>query len=130
MAPGEVETQRHVPFVGPAGRVLADTLAEIGWDLPSYFLNLVLCRTRDGKKNRDPKPDEIDSCQERLWDQIQILAPKAIIRLGRLVSQEAPDFELPTWDCWHPSYPLRDKRRRPAYTEQMRFVLNQIRNLP
>jgi len=70
IAPGEEETRRGRPFVGPAGRVLSGALRWAKLErVPTKFMNLVQCRTmiqgRTKMINRDPTPDEIRYCVER-----------------------------------------------------------------
>ena len=43
--PGDREDREGVPFVGPAGRLLDQALAEAGLDdIPTYRTNVVFCR--------------------------------------------------------------------------------------
>ncbi|MCK5085381.1 uracil-DNA glycosylase, partial [Candidatus Parcubacteria bacterium] len=45
-----------------------------------YIANVVKCRP---PKNRDPLPEEVDSCREWLDRQVEIIKPKLIVLLGR-----------------------------------------------
>lgn len=132
MAPGEFEVVKRVPFVGPAGRMLGECLEKASeaaeFEPRSYYLNLVMCRSHAGGKNRDPKPKEIENCAPRLKKQIRIIKPKAIIRLGRLVQNEAPEIALPTFDAWHPAYVVRDRNKKPAYIKQLTYILTRIKD--
>jgi len=80
-APGFHEDQQGRPFVGAAGQYLQDLL--ISADLKRedvYIANIIKCRPPN---NRDPFPNEIQSCSQYLKRQIQILQPKLIVTLGR-----------------------------------------------
>ncbi|ACJ17008.1 Uracil-DNA glycosylase [Thermococcus onnurineus NA1] len=80
-APGYWEDQKGLPFVGRAGKVLDELLAEIGLDRDEvYITNIVKCRPPD---NRDPTEDEIKACSPYLDRQIDIIRPKVIVPLGR-----------------------------------------------
>ena len=80
--PGREEDKRGKPFVGAAGKLLDEMLAEIGLKRDSVFItNIVKCRPPE---NRDPEPDEVRICTENyLWRQLEIINPKILITLGR-----------------------------------------------
>ncbi|NJE04088.1 MULTISPECIES: type-4 uracil-DNA glycosylase [Thermococcus] len=80
-APGYWEDQKGLPFVGRAGRVLDELLAEIGLSREEvYITNIVKCRPPE---NRDPTEEEIKACSPYLDRQIDIIRPKVIVPLGR-----------------------------------------------
>lgn len=80
-APGKNEDERGIPFVGAAGKFLAEMLASVGLKREDiYITNVVKYRPPD---NRDPLPDEIDACMPWLHEQIRIIEPKVIVTLGR-----------------------------------------------
>ncbi|NJE85324.1 uracil-DNA glycosylase [Thermococcus sp. CX2] len=80
-APGYWEDQKGLPFVGRAGKVLDELLAEIGLKREDvYITNIVKCRPPD---NRDPTEEEIKACSPYLDRQIDIIKPKVIVPLGR-----------------------------------------------
>jgi uracil-DNA glycosylase len=79
-APGFHEDKQGVPFVGQAGKLLETLLEEIGLSRERvYIANVLKCRPPG---NRDPLPDEIESCQGYLYDQIQLIQPLVICTLG------------------------------------------------
>ncbi|WP_148883223.1 type-4 uracil-DNA glycosylase [Thermococcus aciditolerans] len=80
-APGYWEDQKGLPFVGRAGKVLDELLAEIGLTRDEvYITNIVKCRPPE---NRDPLEDEIKACSPYLDRQIDIIRPRVIVPLGR-----------------------------------------------
>ncbi len=80
-APGKNEDEQGVPFIGAAGKFLAEMLAAIGLKREDiYITNVVKYRPPD---NRDPNPEEIEACMPWLHEQIRIIKPKIIITLGR-----------------------------------------------
>lgn len=80
-APGLNEDRQGRPFVGPAGALLDDLLASIGWRREEVFItNVVKCRPPG---NRDPEPDEIAACAPFLRRQVEVLDPALIVTLGR-----------------------------------------------
>jgi uracil-DNA glycosylase len=86
-APGFHENEQGLPFVGAAGRFLEQLLASINLSRDQVFItNIVKCRPPD---NRDPQPDEIEACSGYLERQIELVAPKLIVTLGRFSMQLA-----------------------------------------
>ncbi len=83
--PGAREDVTGRPFVGPAGQLLDELLASIGWAREDVFItNVVKCRPPG---NRDPEPDEVVACGAYLDQQEAILAPALIVTLGRVSLQ-------------------------------------------
>jgi uracil-DNA glycosylase family 4 len=83
-APGRQEELLGRPFVGAAGRLLNRLLKVINIKREDvYITNLVKCRP---PQNRDPLPEEIESCSEWLNEQIRSVRPKLIVLLGRLAT--------------------------------------------
>ncbi|HEX6139033.1 MAG TPA: uracil-DNA glycosylase [Candidatus Limnocylindria bacterium] len=79
--PGAREDATGRPFVGPAGQLLNELLASIGWAREEVFIaNVVKCRPPG---NRDPEPDEIGACAGFLDRQERALDPAVIVTLGR-----------------------------------------------
>jgi uracil-DNA glycosylase len=79
-APGANEDRQGLPFVGQAGKLLDKLLAEIGLERGDVFIaNVLKCRPPD---NRDPHPNEIESCQGYLRSQVELIEPVVICTLG------------------------------------------------
>lgn len=80
--PGFHENEQGRPFVGAAGKFLEELLSKIGMKREEVFItNVVKCRP---PKNRDPQPEEVDTCTKTYLDrQIQAINPKVIVTLGR-----------------------------------------------
>ncbi|RLE65903.1 MAG: uracil-DNA glycosylase [Thermoprotei archaeon] len=80
-APGRNEDLEGRPFVGAAGRLLTNLIENIGLRREDvYITNVVKCRPPN---NRDPKPEEIKACSPYLDRQINCIAPRIIVTLGR-----------------------------------------------
>lgn len=80
-APGFHEDRQGRPFVGAAGHFLDELLASIGLRREDvYICNVLKCRPPN---NRDPKPEETEACRPFLDRQIELVAPKMIVTLGR-----------------------------------------------
>jgi uracil-DNA glycosylase family 4 len=84
-APGKNEDEQGLPFVGQAGRLLDQLLAEIGLTRADVFVvNVLKCRPPG---NRDPHPVEIENCQDYLLGQVELIQPHVICSLGNFATK-------------------------------------------
>ena len=84
-APGQNEDLQGEPFVGAAGRLLDELLAGIGISRSeAYIANVIKCRPPG---NRDPRPEEIDSCKGYLREQIRMIGPEVVVTLGNFATK-------------------------------------------
>jgi DNA polymerase len=84
-APGADEDAKGEPFVGRAGQLLNKILEAIQFKREEVFIcNILKCRPPN---NRDPLPEEIESCEPYLWKQLELIKPKMILCLGRIAGQ-------------------------------------------
>ena len=84
-APGADEDKTGRPFVGRAGKLLDVLLLSIG--LPRsevYICNVLKCRP---PKNRNPTPDEVETCSPYLRQQLELISPKAVLAVGTFPAQ-------------------------------------------
>ena len=80
-APGKSEDVQGIPFVGAAGKFLAEMLEGIKLKREEiYITNIVKYRPPN---NRDPLPEEKDACREWLHEELNFIKPKLIVFLGR-----------------------------------------------
>jgi uracil-DNA glycosylase len=84
-APGAEEDRQGLPFVGRAGALLSELLGEIGLTREDVFINNVLMCRPPG--NRDPQPNEIESCSPYLEKRIELIQPKVIGTLGNFATK-------------------------------------------
>ena len=138
-APGYDEDIQGKPFVGKAGQLLTKILQSI--NLPReevYITNIVKCRP---PQNRNPQPDEIQSCNPFLVKQITVVQPKIICALGSFSAQtllktdtkitalrgKVFDLEgikvIPTY---HPAFLLRNPERKREVWEDMKKIAGLI----
>jgi uracil-DNA glycosylase family 4 len=84
-APGFHEDKQGLPFVGQAGKLLDTLLAGIGLERSDvYIANVLKCRPPG---NRDPAPDEIESCEPHLFRQIELIEPRVVATLGNFATK-------------------------------------------
>src|SRR5713101_7889672 len=75
------EARQGEPFVGAAGHLLDTLLARIGLGRAEvYITNVLKCRP---PQNRDPMPNEVESCSPYLARQLSMIKPKVVLILGR-----------------------------------------------
>lgn len=126
-APGEEEDASGEPFVGAAGKMLNQMLLAIGVSREQVFIvNILKCRPplMPSGKQRDPKQEEVTSCQHFLMKQINRVKPKVILAVGRVATQNLlqtketighlrgntftlTDTQIPLVATFHPAYLLR-----------------------
>jgi uracil-DNA glycosylase family 4 len=84
--PGAEEDKQGLPFVGRSGKLLDQLMAEeLGLTRDRvYIANVVKCRPPN---NRDPLPDEIAACRPYLEAQLEHIAPKVVVTLGKFAGQ-------------------------------------------
>lgn len=79
-APGRDEDAQGRPFVGQAGRLLTTLLTSIDIKREDVFIaNVLKCRPPE---NRNPQPDEIETCSPYLYAQIALIKPRVVCPLG------------------------------------------------
>tara|TARA_B100000949_G_C14202767_1_gene416725 strand:- start:85 stop:750 length:666 start_codon:yes stop_codon:yes gene_type:complete len=139
-APGRDEDQQGVPFVGRAGQLLTKIIEAIDLRREDvYIANVVKCRP---PKNRNPEPDEIETCQPYLFAQIDAIQPKVVVALGAfavktlLQSDESiSKLRGRTFDyrgaklipTFHPAYLLRSPEKKADVWEDMKKVRSLLR---
>src|SRR5579862_8793288 len=85
--PGDKEDLAGKPFVGPAGRVLDQALADAGIDRNETFVTNAVKHFKHemrGKRrlHKRPNNDEIERCKIWLDDERKLIKPAAVIALG------------------------------------------------
>ena len=133
--PGRDEDLQGKPFVGRAGELLTRIIEAI--DLAReevYIANIVKCRP---PHNRDPKPDEIQTCLPFLLKQLEAIKPRIICCLGTFAAQTLLGTEerisalrgrfhdykgtklMPTY---HPAFLLRNPQFKKDVWEDMKMI--------
>jgi DNA polymerase len=90
--PGDKEDLAGQPFVGPAGRVLDQSLAEAGIDRGGVYITNAVKHfkfTRRGKVRLHKKPsaDEIAACRPWLETELSVVGPDIVVCLGATAAQ-------------------------------------------
>nr|WP_237073440.1 uracil-DNA glycosylase [Prosthecochloris sp. GSB1] len=88
-APGADEDTLGRPFVGRSGKLLDKILEAIGFSRNDVFIcNIIKCRPPE---NRNPLKDEIECCMPWLTGQLELIAPKMLLLLGRVAANTILD---------------------------------------
>lgn len=92
--PGDQEDQQGHPFVGPAGRILDEGLADAGIDRTTVYVTNAVKHFKwkpapKGKRRIHEKPNatEVAACRFWLETEIQLLKPRLIVALGATAAQ-------------------------------------------
>ena len=138
--PGFDEDQQGKPFVGAAGQLLTRIIEAIKLTRNQvYICNIIKCRP---PQNRNPKPDEIDSCYPFLERQIASIRPYIICALGTFAAQTLLKTATPisklrgrfheykgikVLPTYHPAYLLRNPDMKRAVWEDMKLLMKEYR---
>ena len=83
--PGAEEDRLGRPFVGRSGELLTKMIHAIALERSEvYICNVVKCRPPG---NRNPAPEEAETCLHYLRAQVALVRPKVIALLGRVACQ-------------------------------------------
>ena len=141
-APGADEDSQGEPFVGAAGQLLDNMLVALGLARTEnvYIANVLKCRPPN---NRTPEPAEALACAPYLDRQIELIAPRLIVALGRsaagrLLNTDAPVSSLrnrvhryrgtPLIVTYHPAYLLRTPADKAKAWEDLLFARSTLRD--
>lgn len=135
--PGQDEDKQGRPFVGRSGKLLTQTLLNLGISRNDvYITNVVKCRPPN---NRNPLPLESTTCKNiLLFNQIKIINPSIIITLGTIALQAFQREKvsitrmrgkaitlnnLSIIPTYHPAYILRNPKELPTFANDIKFAL-------
>ena len=90
--PGDKEDEIGRPFVGPAGQLLEDALAEAGIDRAETFLTNAVKHfkwTPRGKRRIHQKPNatEVAACRPWVVAELEVVQPRVLVCLGATAAQ-------------------------------------------
>ncbi len=140
--PGDREDVAGQPFVGPAGQLLDQALAEAGIDRATVYVTNAVKHFKNeprGKRRLHKKPDasEIEACRWWLDRERELVRPRLTVALGAtaaaaLLKRETTIARLrgraiasesgSLWITVHPSYLLRLPDETSRQREFVRFV--------
>jgi DNA polymerase len=140
-APGADEDRQGEPFVGRAGQLLNEMLRAAGLAREQvYIANILKCRPPE---NRDPKPEESDTCNTYLKRQIALVQPGLLLAVGRIAAQNLLGVDtaigqlrgrvhrygeagVPLVVTYHPAYLLRSPGQKRKAWEDLCLALAEV----
>jgi DNA polymerase len=140
-APGADEDAQGEPFVGAAGQLLDNMLAalRIARGDGVYIANVLKCRPPG---NRAPTPLEATACRPYLDRQIELIAPRLIVALGKSAACTLLDVDASVASLrnrvhryrgtslivtYHPAYLLRNPADKAKAWEDLLFARRTLR---
>jgi len=138
--PGADEDIQGEPFVGKAGKLMNMALEGLGTKRKEiYIANIVKCRPPG---NRNPEPEEAETCKDYLKSQINLVQPKTIVLLGSValknmlgqeygitasrgkwIEKEGIQFIA----TFHPAALLRDESKKIAFWKDLKLVFTSLK---
>ena len=135
-APGEEEDKQGRPFVGRAGQLLTKIISAMGLAREDvYICNILKCRPPG---NRNPKEDEIATCEPFLVKQLEAINPEIICALGTFAAKTLLRTEAPIssirgkfheyhgrklMPTYHPAYLLRNPEAKKPVWEDVQKIM-------
>jgi len=141
-APGGSEDEQGRPFVGRAGKLLDELLAEAGLERGDVYITNVVKARPPG--NRDPSRPEVEHWMPVLEDELALLAPRLVVPLGRhALAHFAPGARISEvhgtllvdrvralYPLYHPAAGLRSPALRETLFEDARGLPAALASLP
>jgi uracil-DNA glycosylase len=140
-APGQHEDEQGLPFVGSAGLLLTEMLRAIGLTREEVFItNILKCRPPN---NRDPRADEVESCNDYLQRQLKLIQPKIILAVGRIAAQTLLKTDMtlarlrgkvhvynntPVVVVYHPAYLLRSLPEKRKAWQDLQLAIRTVKD--
>jgi len=135
-APGEEEDFQGRPFVGRAGQLLTRIIEAMGFQRKDvYICNILKCRP---PRNRNPKQEEMETCEPFLIKQIEAIGPKVICALGSFAARRILQTDVPitvlrgkfhefrgvrVMPTYHPAYLLRNPDAKKQVWEDVQLIM-------
>jgi len=137
--PGYEEDKSGEPFVGAAGKLLTKIIEAIHLTREKvYICNIIKCRPPG---NRNPMPDEIETCFPFLKRQLSVIKPDFICALGTFAAQTLLETKQPIsrlrgqfhdyrgiqlMPTYHPAYLLRNANKKRDVWEDMKMLMKEM----
>ncbi len=135
-APGRDEDVQGRPFVGRAGQLLTKIIIAMGLKREDvYICNILKCRPPG---NRNPRPEEIITCEPFLVKQLQAINPKVICALGTFAAHTLLKTDVPItvlrgkfhtyhgiqlMPTYHPAFLLRNPAAKKQVWEDVQKIM-------
>ena len=137
--PGYEEDKSGEPFVGAAGQLLTKIIEAIHLTREQvYICNIIKCRPPG---NRNPLPEEINTCFPFLKRQLSVIKPDFICALGTFAAQTLLESKqsisrlrgqfhdymgIRVMPTYHPAYLLRNANKKREVWEDMKVLMKEM----
>ncbi len=137
--PGYEEDQQGEPFVGAAGQLLTKIIHAMNLTREQvYICNIIKCRPPG---NRNPEPEEIQTCSPFLVRQLKAIAPDFIVALGTFAAQTLLETSKPIsklrgrfydymginiMPTYHPAFLLRNFEKKRDVWEDIKKLMKEM----
>jgi DNA polymerase len=137
--PGYEEDQSGQPFVGAAGQLLTRIIEAMKLSRDQvYICNIIKCRP---PQNRNPAPDEIETCSPFVLRQIEAIHPQIICALGTFAAQTLLKTDLSigrlrgkfhalndiqVMPTYHPAFLLRNPQKKREVWEDIQKIMQAL----
>jgi len=125
--------------VGQAGQLLDQMIFAMGFERQDvYIANVVKCRPPG---NRDPQEDEMAACAPYLDRQIELIAPRVLVALGKPASRRLTGSSksmgamrgrwssyrgIPLMPVFHPAYLLRNPKAKREVWQDLKLIKQRL----
>ena len=99
--PGDVEDQKGLPFVGPAGRLLREAVDDAGIDPTDFYITNAVKHFRfesrgERRIHQTPGPAHVTACRPWLIAEFSLLKPQLVVILGATAGKAllGPSFRV------------------------------------
>ena len=141
--PGDKEDLAGRPFVGPAGRIFDEAVAEAGLDRAELYVTNAVKHFKNQPRgtrrlHKKPNAGEIEACKWWLAKELALVSPRLVVGMGATALQSLLDRPVkigevrgtmleagnapPVFATIHPSFLLRLPDRALREEERRRFV--------
>jgi uracil-DNA glycosylase len=141
-APGASEDKQGRPFVGRAGKLLDELLAEAGLEREDVYITNVVKARPPG--NRDPRAGEVAHHMPWLEAELALVQPRLVVPLGRHALAHFTDAAKITevhgteldergrslFPMYHPAAALHAQKLRETLKEDARRLPEALKSLP
>lgn len=137
--PGFDEDRSGLAFVGAAGQLLTRIIEAMGLKRDQvYICNVIKCRP---PRNRNPRPDEVETCLPFLKRQLAALEPRFVCALGKFAAQTLLETDTPIsklrgrlhqrakmkiLPTFHPAYLLRNPEKKRHVWQDMQLLMREM----
>jgi DNA polymerase len=114
--PGDEEDRHGLPFVGPAGTILDQALADARLDRNALYLTNAVKHFRftpagRTRRHQTPRPSHIVACRPWLDAEVALIQPRVIVCLGATAARSLLGYAVRVTEQRGTVIPMKEERR-------------------